>query len=83
MAEENDPWWNAATDRIAHRISDSVTIAEAQPAQIDSSATPVLETQPAQVEPPAIPVLSEDSLFAIFAEEELQIGPSVATKTRS
>ena len=57
MAEENDPRWNPSTDRIARRLSDSVTIAEAEPAQAESLATPVLETQPAQVEPAATPVL--------------------------
>ena len=36
MAEDDDPRWNAATDRIAHRLEDSVAPAQASP------ATPVI-----------------------------------------
>ena len=36
MAEDDDPRWNAATDRIAHRLEDSVATAQASP------ATPVI-----------------------------------------
>ena len=61
------PRWNAATDRIARRLSDSVTIAEVRPA-----------AAPAPAESPATPVLSEEKLFdAIFIEEEQPIGARV------
>ena len=36
MADNDDPRWNEATDRIAHRLEDSVAPAQASP------ATPVI-----------------------------------------
>ena len=67
MAKKGDPRGNAAIDRIARRLSDSVAATEVPPA-----------TAPAPVESRATRVLSEDTLFdAIFAEEEQPTGPSV------
>ena len=61
MSEADDPRWNAATDRIAHRLEDSVAPAAA--AAAPAPGTPVLN--------------EEMLFDAVFAEEEPGEAPSV------
>ena len=82
MAEADDPRWNAATDRIAHRLADSVAAPTTAAASGSLPDTHVRGSPPQQLPPPeaspATPVLTEDALFdAVFPEEEPSAGPSV------
>ena len=61
MSEADDPRWNAATDRIAHRLEDSVALAAA--AAAPAPGTPVLT--------------EETLFDAVLAEEEPGEAPSV------
>ena len=75
MAEADEPRWYAAADRIAQRMADNAVVS--RPAAATVSAVPP------QLPPPeddlATPVLTEDDLFNhVFAEAELQVGPTVA-----
>ena len=65
VAQDDDPKCNAATDRIAHRLEDSVAPA--------ATAPPPLPPPEAA---PATPVLTEKTLFDTIFEEE-KPGPSV------
>ena len=53
MAEDDDPRWNAATDRIAHRLEDSVAPAQASPATPVITEDTVFEAIFAEEEPVA------------------------------
>ena len=77
MAEADDPTWNAATDRIAHRFADSVA-ASTTAAAASSPPLPPPEASPEDAPFDSTPVLTEDALFdAVFPEEEPSAGPSV------
>ena len=82
MAEADDPRWNAATDRIAHRLADSVAAPTTAAASGSLPDTHVRGPPPPPLPPPeaspAPPVLTEDALFhAVFPEDEPSAYPSV------
>ena len=67
MAEADDPRWNADTDRITHRLADSVAAPTTAAASGSLPDTHVRGPPPPPLPPPeaspATPVLTEDALF--------------------
>ena len=71
MAEADDPTWNAAMDRLAHWIADSVA------AVVPSLAAAAASTPVHSEESQATPILTEDGLFdVVFPKEKLHPQPA-------